>query len=449
MKLTDGTNKAILKNVLSYALPSVIAMLVTSAYVVIEGIFLGRGVGANALAAVNIAFPAMVLINAVIIAISVGGANLMSIRMGEGKPEDANNIFMQCLVAIIAISVLFSLLGIIFLRQISVLLGANDVLLNNVMVYLKYALIFSPVFALSNCLNTFIRNDGNPRLSMYSMVIGSIAIAILIYTFVFLLKSGIAGAAIAGGLGDMFTIVIVSVHFIKKKGILRFSKPVFKKADMIKISGLGLPSMMTELAMSFSTICFNLVIIRRIGAIGVTAYSIITYITSFVILILMGISQGLQPILSFNHGAKEVKTVQKTYRIGILLALAVSILTILLLLIWGTNIIMVFNDDSQKLINLTRSAILCFCAGYIPAAINIVNITYYQSTERPKLSSAVSILRGFAFVLLGLFILPPLIGNIGIWLTSVFGESLTLIITLLLGKKLKSQILSVEIIGQK
>lgn len=437
MTFNNHTNKSILKTFLRYAIPSTIAMLVTSLYVVIEGVVLGRGVGAHALAAVNIAFPATILINAFVIAISVGGANLMSIRLGEEKQESANNIFMQSMAMMVAVAVVFVSLGNIYLRQICVLLGADDALLPDVMIFVRCYLLTSFLFVINMGLNTFIRNDGNPKLSMYSALTSTIATIIIVYTFVIIFKLGVAGAAIAGGVGNIFSLAVLSIHFIKKKGILRFSKPTFNRAEMLKICSLGLPSMLTEMAMAFTTVCFNIVIMRRVGEIGVSAYSITNYVNAFIILILMGISQGLQPIVSFNYGAKETKVVSHTYKIALVCTLAVSFVTILLIYLFGEDIIRIFSNESQQLVALTKTVLLFACLAYIPAGINMVNITYYQSIENPRLSSFISILRGFVLIQTGLLVLPIIFGNNGIWIASLVGETLALILSLLMGIRFK------------
>lgn len=437
MKQVDRSNGSVLKTFINYAIPSAVAMLVTSIYAVIEGVILGRGLGAHALAAVNIAFPATLIINAFVLAIAVGGANLMSIRLGEGKPEQANNIFMQSIVVVIALITVFVLVGNLFLRQICIALGADQALLPDVMTYLKYFLFTCIFYGLSTTLNTFIRNDGDPKLSMFSALTSTVATAAIVYAAVFIFKFGIAGAAFGGGLGYLFSIAVASVHLLKKEGILRVAKPKFRKIDIQRIFALGFPSMMTELAMACSTFCFNFFLIMRIGELGVSAYSIVNYINAIVILIMMGLSQGLQPIASYNYGAGRMKIVSQTYRIAVFSALILSGAAICIMTLFGSNIIRIFDSNDRQLVELTKTALFLVSMAYIPIGINMVNITFYQSVERAKFSTFISVMRGFVFIQVGLLVLPMIFGNNGIWLSTLFGESITLILTFICSKRIK------------
>lgn len=438
--LAESKNN-LFKTFLNYAVPSVIAMVVSSAYVMIDGIFVGRGVGANALAAVNIAFPATILVTALVMAISIGGANLVSIRIGEGKPEEAQSVFSQCFAAMIIVAVVLSILGNIFAKPVSLLFGATDILLHDVMTFLRFYFIFCLPFVLSMGLSNFVRNDGAPRLSMYSQIAGGVATVAFNYTFVFIFKWGIAGSAIGSGCGQILALMVLLKHFIKKDGLLRIARPVFKKADLLKVTDLGFPTMLTELAMSFTTLCYNLTIIRRIGEIGVTAYSIVMYVMATVFMVLMGITIGLQPIISYNHGAKEKETVKKARRIGMAAATIVASILFVSMLLLGRFIVPIFNNESETLVTLAYTALVFFAASSIPAGLNMVNLTYFQATENPKISSVISFLRGFALILAGLFLLPNLFGNTGIWLTPIFCEGLTLLVTLGLARLIKPKAL--------
>jgi Na+-driven multidrug efflux pump len=429
MKPASRSGQSTLNTFLSYAVPSTTAMLATSLYIVIEGVILGRGVGAHALAAVNMAFPATLLINAVMIAISVGGATVMSMRLGEGNPETAVNIFMQSISLMAVGAVIFIVPGNIFLRQLCILLGADSALLPDVMIFVRCYLLTSLLFVANTGLNVFVRNDGNPKLSMLSSLIGTIATIVIVYVFVFILHLGIVGAGLAGGFGNIFSLSILSIHFIKKKGVLRFSKPRFYKADMIKIVSLGFPSMLTEAAMAVSSIGLNIVIIRRVGEIGVSAYSIANYLNAFVLLLLMGIAQGIQPIVSYNYGAHNTGIIIRTYRIAVISALTISAAAIAAMLCFGVNIVILFNSESRELVSLSKTVLFWICLAFIPTGINLVNVTYFQSVANARLSSAISLLRGFVFILLGILVLPLIFGNTGIWITLLVGELLTLVIT--------------------
>ncbi|NTV90734.1 MAG: MATE family efflux transporter, partial [Clostridiales bacterium] len=400
-------------------------------------IFLGRGVSSNALAAINMSFPAVITITAIAMAISFGGANLISMFRGEGNLKRANEIFSQCIALMIIFPLVVGMFCTIFVRPIARLLGATDLLLPDVTGFLGIYMAFCVCFVMSFGLNTFVRNDGNPKLSMYGTIASTAANIVFAGVFIFVFKWGVRGAASANILSQTVAIIVYVTHFFGKKGDLRFSKPVFIGPDILRIIKIGLPSMLMELSMSFTGICFNLLLIHRLGETGVAAYSIVNYIVAFANMFLMGITQGLQPILSFSHGARDRERVSAAYKLGLKFGFAFAAASFVLLIFIVKNVVMLFTTTDQALINLAGYAALIFCLGNLPASINLINITFFQATERVWMSNAVCLMRGFIFILAGMLILPAAFGNGAVWYIALFAEGLTLISTFFLKKIFK------------
>lgn len=207
--------------------------------------------------------------------------------------------------------------------------------------------------------------------------------------------------------------------------------PKLKKADLIRILKTGTPEFMVRASPAISVFAFNQVIIRRIGEIGIAGFSIIGYISTVLLALFIGISQGIQPLLSYNYGKEDYEKVKKVFKMGVKTNFAASLVIYLMLLIFGEQIISIFNTD-KTLIKLTYDAMVIYGFSFVIASINIVNITYYQSTEKSKIANIISSSRGMLFTIVFLIVLPLMIGNIGIWISIILGEICTLILIMYL-----------------
>lgn len=423
--------KYLWKEFLKYAVPSVIGMLVSALYIVVDGIFVGRGVGTRALAAINVALPMTTLIMAITMMITMGGAAVMSIKFGENKHEEGNNFFLQSLFLIVGITGVVSIIGVFFPEQLSRILGANNELLEGTAEYLRYYLMFGLGFSVSLALSTFVRNDGNPNLAMIALIVGAITNIVLDYTFIFIFNFGIIGAAVASGLGQLSSVALLIIHFIRKKGKLKIYMPKIRKQELIRILKAGTPEFIVQVSPAVSVFAFNLVIIRRIGEIGIAGFSIIGYISVVLIALFIGISQGIQPLLSYYYGKGDFEKVDKVFQMGLKANFTTSLIIYIAIFLFGEKIISIFNGD-DSLIKLTYAAIIIYGFSFVLASINIVHVTYYQSTENSNVANIISLSRGMLFTIVSLIVLPLIIGDIGIWTSIILGELFTLLLIIYL-----------------
>ena len=442
--------KSLWKEFMRYAVPSVIGMMVSALYIVVDGIFVGRGVGVGALASVNVAVPITTLMMAITMMMTMGGAAVMSIKFGENKHEEGNNIFLQSLVLIVAVTGAVSLIGVIFPLQLARMLGASDELVKGTAEYLRYYLIFGLGFSGSLSLSAFVRNDGNPNLAMISLIVGAVTNIALDYTFIFIFKFGIAGAAVASGLGQLSSVFLLLTHFLKKKGQLKLYVPKIKIHELKRIIRTGTPEFIVQVSPAISIFAFNLVIINRIGEVGVAGFSIISYITTVLLALFIGVSQGIQPLLSYNSGKGDYEKVDKVFKMGLKTNFIASVVIYVIILVFGEKIISIFNGD-EALIKLTYDAIIIYGFSFVIASINIVNVTYYQATENSKIANLISTSRGMVFTIGALVVLPLIIGDIGIWSSIILGEfcTLLLIIYLTYSKKVKGNIKQYKAVESK
>ncbi|MCX7885046.1 MAG: MATE family efflux transporter [Caloramator sp.] len=417
-----------MKKFLNYVIPSIVGMLVTSLYIIVDGMFVGKGIGSSALAAVNIAFPPILIATALTLIISIGGSNQVSIDIGSGKSKEAINKFNESILLLIITSIGMFLIAVFLSKPIAYALGAPENLINDVYNYIRFCFFFSIPLVLSQGLNCFLRNDGAPKLAMIAMISGSLTNILLDYIFIFKFKWGIKGAAIATGLGEFISMSISIIYFLRGKGVLEFK---FSKLSLYFIKNtilIGFPSFLTECSIAVVTISFNIAILKYIGEDGVAAYSIISYLITIINMIIMGIAQGIQPLLSYYYGANEPEQINYYYLLAFKSIIITSIINYFVFFIFGKSIISLFTS-SNKLISITYKALKLFFLGTFFAGINIINSSYFQCINKSKISTAICLLRGFVAIQISLLILPVILGDNGIWLSNLTGEFIVYLVT--------------------
>lgn len=416
------------KEFLKYAIPSALAMFISSLYTVIDGIFVGQGVGASALAAVNIVLPFTVMLFGLANMLAIGGGALVSKNVGAGYKEKAVNIFRQVFKFLLIGSLVISLICVIFTEQIVILLGATDNLKDLAVEYLRFYAIFCIPNLVGIVLNSFVRNDNRPKLAMVSTISGAITNIILDYVFIFTLGLGIKGAAIATGLGQIVTVLILLPHFLRKRGVLSFGNVKLEKESIKEFSSIGFPSFLSQASFSIIVLLHNIVLAKFIGEIGISAYSIINYITTNGYMVLLGLALGSQPLISYNYGRKDSEKMLKFYRITCKASVITTTIFIGICIIFGTNLIGIFTTD-PNLVQIAYKGLSIACIGYLVAGINLNMVIYYQAIENPKLSNLMSLFRSVIFLPICLIVSAKVFGINGIWASVLFTETLTFIAT--------------------
>ncbi|MDU7968121.1 MAG: MATE family efflux transporter, partial [Paeniclostridium sordellii] len=349
---------------LRYAIPSSLAMFISSLYTVIDGIFVGQGVGDSALAAVNIVLPFTVVLFGIASMLAVGGGALVSKNVGADDVDKAVDIFRQVFKLLLIISVVTSVICILFTGPIVKMLGATDNLEPLAVDYLRFYAIFCTPNLVGIVLNSFVRNDNRPKLAMVSTIAGAITNVILDYVFIFILSMGIKGAAIATGLGQIVTVLILLPHFLKRKGYLSFGNTSLDKATIKEVLNVGFPSFFGQASFSIIVFLHNIALSNFMGEIGIATYSIINYITTNIYMVLLGLTFGAQPLISYNFGRKDSKKMLKFYNINCKCSLIVSISAALICYVFGRSIVGIFTTD-PKIAELGYHGIKIACLAYI------------------------------------------------------------------------------------
>ena len=415
------------KKFLSYALPSALAMCISSFNTVLDGVFLGQGVGDAALAAVNIVMPLTILFFGLATMVAVGGGSLVSKNFGAGDKERANQVFRQVMKALLIGALVLSLICVLFAEAIVGMMGATNHLVPLSAEYLRYYALFCIPNLMGIALGSFLRNDQKPQQAMIATVCGTICNITLNYIFIFRLGLGIKSAAIATGIGQMVTVLMMLPHFLLKKGELSFGKSKMEFKLLKEVFRIGMPSFIAEAAFSVIILIHNMVITVKLGETGLSTYAIVNYVTTNIYMILLGVTFGAQPLISFNFGCKKKKEMYEVYKLSIKTSLIITFCYCVICLIYGKYIIGFFTSNeaigqmSYRALNINNLA-------YFMIGMNLTQTVYYQAIERPKYSNIIGALRSIVILPVVLISFTYLWGEVGIWLSMFASEVVTFII---------------------
>ncbi|WP_434309316.1 MATE family efflux transporter [Hominifimenecus sp. rT4P-3] len=409
-----------------YSSLNVLGMIGLSCYILADTYFISKGLGANGLAALNLAIPVYSCIHGSGLMLGMGGATNYSIQKGQKSSQSTNQLFVNTLYLGGLFAALFVLAGLFLSETITALLGADAEIFAMTNTYLKVILLFSPAFLCNDIILCFVRNDGNPRLSMIAMLAGSLSNIVLDYIFIFPFDMGIFGAVLATGFAPLIGLSILSGHWRKKRSQLFFQKSRPKFSLVPKILSLGFPSFLAEVSSGIVMIVFNFIILGLQGNIGVAAYGIIANLSLVVIAIYTGIAQGVQPLISRAYGRQEKTTVKRVLRYAVLTVLLLSGLLYLLVFLFADPVARIFNSRNDALLQAIAAKglkLYFLCAAF--AGFNIVASTFFSSVEKALPAHILSLLRGLILLIPLAFLLSSLAGITGVWLSVPAAEGLT------------------------
>lgn len=420
-----------MKKLLKLVLPSVLSQVCMFLFTIVDGIFVGNGVGATALGAVNIVLPYILILSALYMLVAVGGATVTAIRFGRGDKEGANLAFLHAFAAIFAVSVVLTVVGVCFTRQLGYLLGANEAYIDYVTDYTFWYSVFIIPAGLSILLQFFGRNDGASMLVMVSTAVCSALNIFLDWLFVFPMQMALKGAAIATGISQTVGFLMLLSHFVLKKGDLRIRRFRPDAKLFRKILMRGAPESIAQFASPVSILCLNYVMLRMIGEIAVNAFSVIGYIASFSVAVFYGVSEGAQPLIGNAYGEKNESDLKFYFRVSLLIAFVGSLLLYLLFLIVSPNICRLFGLDAETLA-FTVQKLPKYAINFVFMSLNTILSAYLYSTKRTGAAVTLNLLRSFVFTISVILILPTLFGAELIWYTAAVYEALSLLAALLL-----------------
>lgn len=407
--------------------------MVTGLYFVVDGIFVGQGIGSSGLGAVNLAVPFICILTAVAMMIAMGGSTITSIFIGQGNDQKALHSFMNSIFLVLIFSGFMTVFSFLFSDKIAVFLGARKNLLSLTSDYLRYYILFGIFFCMAMVLAAFVRNDGNPKLGLAGMTAGALSNVFLDWLFIFVFHMGIHGAAIASGLGQVISCAIMLPHFIHGKGRLKLKLLPMEKYYIFEIVKRGIPELITQMSQPITIFCYNLIVIRYLGNIGVSAFSVVCYLLTLVFCIFIGVSDGIQPLISRSVGEEKKDLEQYFFKKGIAVNFFLAFSLYAVLLLFGKPVIHIFNRE-PALVRLASESLSVYGISFLFAAVNMIFTTYHLASKRTSKALTIASLRSFVINVAFIFLLPALFGRQALW-TGIIAAELTVTIIAVLMKK--------------
>lgn len=313
-------------------------------------------------------------------------------------------------------------------------LGGGGNLYPYVKDYLSVIILFCVCYMTGYALEIYIKVDGNPVYPTLCVIIGGVVNILLDYIFVVIFHWGIKGAAFATGLSQVTTTSLLFYYIFFRTKRIKFVKIKYSLLNLLKIMKVGFAEFLAEVSTGISIFVFNLVILKNLGEKGVSAFGIIGYISSFITMTMIGFNQGVQPILSFNLGAKEHKKIFEIIKNSFFILGVLGIFFYTLINIFSANIVSIFLNDVED-INLTKKALTTYSFTYLICGFNIFSAGYFTAVDMVKISTIITMLRGILLLVLFILILPIFLGTTGIWITMFVTEEITLIFSYIFMKK--------------
>ena len=412
--------------------PTLLGMVFSIIFIITDGVFVGRGIGSDALASVNVTAPIFLVNTSFALMFGIGASVVASIHLSQNNRKAARINITQSIGITILASGLLSTLIMLNLEPVARLLGASDRLLP---LALEYMYWFVPYLSFSAILTAgmfCIRLDKAPQYAMSCNIIAASINMFLDYYFIYRLGWGMFGAAMATTLGYIVGAVMVLVymfmpshplHFIRIKASLNSLKLTVRNIGYM--CRMGASSFLSQLSVAIMMFVGNYVFMKYMGEDGVAAYSITCYLFPIIFMVYNAIAQSTQPILSYNYGAGLLNRVHAAFRLSLYIAIASGLLVFTAFQFCSPWIVSLFLDDSNAAYSIAVNGLPIFATGYVCFGINMVSIGYYQSLERDRIANLLTVLRGFLFIIVCFWFLPQWWGTTGIWLAVPTAELLT------------------------
>lgn len=411
------------KTLLKFTIPSMIMMMFTSIYSVVDGFFVSNFVGKTPFAAINLIMPFLMIIGAVGFMLGTGGSALVAKTFGEGDKEKANKLFSMFVYLTIGCGIVLSALGIIFLPQIAHLLGAEGEMLTNCVIYGRIILIALPAFMLQHEFQSFLITAEKPQLGLVVTVASGVTNIILDTLFIAIFKWGIAGAALATMLAQLVGGIVPLTYFIMpNKSLLRLGKTTFNGKALVKACTNGSSELMSNISMSVVSVLYNTQLLKYAGENGVAAYGVIMYVGFIFISAFIGYAIGTAPVIGYHFGAKNIDELKGILKKSFVLIGIFGITMFTLSELLAYPLAKIFVGYDAELLDLTVHAFRIFSFIFLGAGFVIFISSFFTALNDGLTSAIVSFLRSLVFQVAAILILPIFFGIEGVWLSTAVSE---------------------------
>lgn len=438
-----GTEK-ISKLFRKFTLPAIIAMVIASAQTIIDGIFVGRFVGENALASVNIARPFMDMIFGPTFIIAIGAMSYMGRALGAKQLEEAQSVFRTATLLGVGLGLFVALIGTTLHLPLAKFLGASPLLIEFVSTYIKTIAPFAPFIIPMFLFGFTSRLLGKPEVYLRSSILSVIVNITLDYLFVKELQMGIQGAALATGIAYTSALLITTLPMLDKKNTLNLSQGHWSPSVIGPMLYNGSSEGIVSLSAALTVFLFNRTFMQLAGESGVAAYTTISYIAMFGIMSVFGISDGITSIISYNYGKKEFDRIKQLMKISLRTSVFIGIALVAILNFYAEPMIQLFIKDNPSVVAMATQGASLYSIGFLLTGFNVIQSGYFTAIGNARASILIAMSRGLIGIALGILILPSLLGINGIWLTVPFAELITFFLVLFIKKRERTSTLTTQ-----
>jgi len=424
-------NERIGKLLVKFSIPAIVGMVVNALYNIVDRIFVGQGVGSLGIAGITVGFPFMLIIMAVGMLIGIGATALISIRLGEQNKEEAEQIAGNGMILLIGTAILLTIVGFLFFDRLLRLFGASAAVLPYARDYMQIIVLGAVFQGVGFGMNNFIRAEGNPKIAMWTMLIGAVLNTILDPLFIFYWGMGIRGAAVATVLSQMVSAVWVLYYFYGGRSVLKIRRRDLKlRMPIVRdIFAVGSPPFAMQLAASLLMVIFNNSLNKYGGDLAISAMGIINSIAMLILMPIFGINQGAQPIIGYNYGARQFNRVKKALKLAINAATVVATLGFAVVTLFPEQLIRIFNPKDAELIKMGSRALVIFLLFLPIVGFQIVGANYFQAVGKPREAMLLSLSRQIIVLIPAVIFLPRFFGLDGVFYAGPLADLVSSIVT--------------------
>ncbi len=413
-----------------FVIPSIVMMIFTSIYGVVDGFFVSNYVGKTEFAAVNLIIPFTMILGAFGFMIGTGGSALVSMKLGQKMKQEANEIFSMLVKVTIVVGVILSILGIIFTRDIALLLGATTDLLEPCVTYGRILLVALVPFMLQNVFQSFLVTAEKPKLGLIVTVAAGLTNMVLDFLLIGVIRGGVVGAAIATAISQVVGGLVPFIYFLRENSSeLRLVPAKVNFRALGKTCFNGSSELMTNISMSLVSMLYNLQLLKYAGENGIAAYGVIMYVNFIFVAVFIGYAIGTAPIIGYNYGSGNHVELKNVFKKSIGFNLVSGVFMCVVAILMASLLAGIFVGYDEELYEMTKRGFIFYSLSFVVMGINIYGSSFFTALSNGLVSALISFLRTLLFQMVAVLVLPLMFGLDGIWISVVVAEVMALAVT--------------------
>ena len=420
------------RRLIRFTVPSILMMIITSIYGVVDGFFISNFVGKTPFAAVNFIMPFLMVVGALGFMFGTGGSALIAKTMGEGNEEKAQKIFSMLVYATIISGVVISVTSIIFLRPIASFLGAEGTMLDDCVTYGRIILIALPFLMVQYAFSSLVVTAEKPKLGLVVTIIAGVTNMIGDALFMVVLEWGVVGAALATAIGQVVGGIIPLIYFARKNSSrLKLGKPCWDGKALIKTCTNGSSELLNNISMSIVGMLYNAQLLKYAGENGVAAYGTIMYVNFIFLALFIGYSTGVAPVISYHFGAKNTDELKGLLKRSAVIILSSSAVMFIVAKFMATPLAKIYVGYDEELLSMTVHAFEIYAFSFLFAGIAIFGSAFFTALNDGLTSALIAFLRTLVFQISAVMLMPLIWGLDGIWMSVIFAEFMAVVVTMI------------------